>query len=281
MNKNRKNAIKKAATTKAAIYESFGIEYRTKDGKINVPVFGWIKPVLKFSNKKIGKVWAFSMLPREIDYTFSVNGKEYNICGTCYGTCRDPETGEITCYACAGHYQRHNVRASLGMNTWLARYALDFLKRAIMAQVIADKIDIVRVHVAGDFFNVEYVNAWREIAKAFPAVCFWTYTKNADAEKAFDDIENFHVVKSRVPGFGFNFGHCDYIIAMYDYLTKAGYSVYICKCGFDNTVHCDKCGACRNCDYVLFLEHSTSYKAEKDPLYSVLKKIVLAQADIM
>lgn len=277
MANRNKNTIKRE--TKKEIYASFGIQFDGK--KILAPVFGWIRPVLKKGNTKIGKVWAWSMLPREIAYTFTWSGKEYNICGTCWGTCKDPDTGEITCYACAGHYQRQSVRASLGINTFLARYCLDFLERAIKAQIEADNIQVCRVHVAGDFFSDQYVEMWQRVAESFPAVCFWTYTKNAAAESAFDFINNFHVVRSRIPGHGYNFGHCDYVIAMYDMLTAAGYKVYICKCGFDkeSPTHCDTCAACRSCDFVLFLEHSTSYKAEQDPLYPVLRAIVLNQSN--
>lgn len=276
MNRN----TKKMRTTKKDIYAAFGIEYRAKDGKILSPVFGWIKPLLKHGNTKIGLVWQLSMLPREISYTFTVNGKEHTVCGTCLSTCRDKD-GKITCYACAGHFQRHTVRASLGVNTWFARYALDFMRRAIMAQIAADKIEICRVHVAGDFFSIEYAEMWKGIAESYPAVCFWTYTKNAAAERIFDGVENFHVVKSVIPGKGFNYGHCDYIIALYDYLTKSGKSVYICLCGFDDSTHCDSCGACRTCDFVLFLEHSTDYKAKEDPLYPVLYKIAMSQKRIV
>ena len=154
--------------------------------------------------------------------------------------------------------------------------------RAIMAQIIADGIRVCRVHVTGDFFSMEYINMWREIAQAFPGVVFWSYTKNPVAEHAFDDIENFHVVPSKIPGKGYNYGHCNYILALFDYLTKKGFRVFVCMCGFDdeNPAHCDTCGACRTCDYVLFLEHSTNYNAKDDPLYPVLKALVLAQEKI-
>ena len=89
-----------------------------------------------------------------------------------------------------------------------------------------------------------------------------------------------NVVKSIIPGKGFNFGHCDYILGLYEFLRKTGKKVYICKCGIDKNQHCVNCGACRTCDYVLFLEHSTEYKAENDPLFPVLKGIVESQKDI-
>ena len=119
-------------------------------------------------------------------------------------------------------FQRANVRASLGINTFLARFALDFVKRAIVAQIEADNIGIIRVHVAGDFFSDAYVNMWRDIAVMFSKVAFWTYTKVEKYENAFDDIHNFNVVHSLIKGYGYNFGTCEYIITLYNALVAQG-----------------------------------------------------------
>lgn len=271
--------------TKKEIYAENGIEFtNANNGKIKAPVFGYIKPLMKNGNTKIGKgVFHFSTLPTDGIYTFTVNGKEYTTPGTCACTCRNEKTGKIDCYACAGHYSRHNVRASLGMNTILSRFFLDFVRRAITAQIIADKIRIIRVHVAGDFFSREYVEMWRGIAAAFPGVCFWTYTKVREYENAFNDISNFNVVKSIIPGRGYNFGECGYIIALYNELKAAGKSVYICLCEVsENAPHCYDCGACRTCDYVLFVKHSTpDYDAKKDALFPVLKALAESQKSVL
>jgi len=262
--------------TKAMIYAYFGIEYRASDGKIKAPGFGWIKPLMKNGNSKIGKgAFHFSTLPTTKAFTFIVNGIEYHAKGTCKCTCDD-------CYACTGHYVQNNVKASLGINTILCACHLDFVKRAIVAQIIADNVKIVRVHVAGDFNTFNYIDMWRDIAKTFSGiVVFWTYTKNEKAEHAFDDIINFNVVHSLIDYNGkkvFNFGTCSEILALYDYLKSQGKTVYICKCGFDDTQHCIDCGACRNCEHVLFVKHSTSdYDAKVDPLYNYTKEIVMSQ----
>lgn len=121
---------------------------------------------------------------------------------------------------------------------------------------------------------------WREIAIANPDVVMWSYTKNVKAETAFDDIDNVNIVKSIVRGFGFNFGHIDYIIKVYNALKAMGKSVYICRCGIDKNQHCVNCHACSKCEYVLFVEHSTDYKAEKDPRYNEIVELIEAQEDI-
>lgn len=265
--------------TRKEIFAQFGIEY--KDNKIKHNVLGFVRLPLVNGNDKIGKgCWHFSTLPTNITFLVRINGKEYELFGTCPCTCKDKD-GKTTCYATKGNYNYKSVKNALGMRTWLAYNDIDFLRRAIMAQIIADKILIVRIHVAGDFFSDLYIEMWKDIVKAFPHVVFWSYTKNIKAEKAFDDFDNINIVKSVVRGFGFNYGHIDYIIKVYNALKSAGKSVYICKCGIDKNQHCITCGACRTCEYVLFVEHSTDYKAEKDPLFPVFCDLVAAQDDIV
>lgn len=43
---------------------------------------------------------------------------------------------------------------------------------------IPKKATIIRVHVAGDYYNQAYFNAWMEVAKRLPSVIFYAYTKS-------------------------------------------------------------------------------------------------------
>lgn len=265
-------------TTKAAIYAAYGIEY--KGGKILAPLYGWINPLLINGNAKLGKgVYTWSMLATNEMITYFENGIKKQERGTCCCTCRDPETGEKTCYACGGCYLFNSTKLSLARKTILARLYLDFVKRAIMAQIKADHITICRIHASGDFFSAAYVEMWREICRENPACLFWSYTKNAVAESAFDDISNCNIVKSLIPGRGYNFGHCGYVMALYYELKAAGKSVYICRCGIDKTQHCTNCRHCAESDFVLFLEHGTSYKPEEDPLFPAFVALVESQQE--
>lgn len=38
-------------------------------------------------------------------------------------------------------------------------------------------IKVVRVHVVGDFYSVEYINKWIQIAQACPSTTFYSYTR--------------------------------------------------------------------------------------------------------
>lgn len=256
---------------KKEIYAAYGIQY--ENGKILSPVFGLINPLLVDGNAKLGKgVWTFSTLPGNMLYNVVINNMSYTVKGTCVCNCKG-------CYAMTGFYNMPGVKAANAMKTILARDYIEFVKNAIIAQIKAENIKLCRLHASGDFFSVEYIDMWREIVRECPDTLFWTYTKNADAVNAFDGFDNANIVKSIIPGKGFNFGHCDYILRVYKELKAAGNSVYICKCGIDKNQHCTNCKGCAKHDFVLFIEHSTSYKAEKDAAFPELKAIIESQSE--
>lgn len=263
--------------SKATIYNEFGIPYDHITGKIYHKLFGWIQPLLINGNDKLGRgVWTFSTLPTNMAYNVIIptpgygGSIELSIRGTCPVTCEK-------CYARRGRYTFQNVIQANARKTYFARYELDFMTRAILAQVRADRITICRIHASGDFCDAAYIDAWKHIVSACKDTIFWTYTKNIQAENAFNDLSNINVVRSVIPGIGFNFGHCDYIIRVYNALRSLGKRVYICRCGIDKNQHCTTCRGCVNNEIVLFIEHSTEYKADKDPLYNELKSIIESQ----
>lgn len=251
--------------SKAAIYKEYGIEY--KAGKILSPI-GWISELMIDGNSKIGKgVFHFSTLPGTKKFTANINGKDYQVKGTCICDC-------VGCYAMTGNYRFQSTINALAVRTIIAREYTDFCKRAILAQIKANDIKTVRIHASGDFFNFEYTAMWIEIVNACKDTLFWTYTKNKNAENAFSSFDNANIVKSVIPGIGLNFGHCDYIKSTFDKLKADNKSVYICRCGVDKNQHCTNCKGCATHDYVLFIEHSTSYKAAADPAFNELKNII-------
>ena len=257
--------------SKKEIYAKHGINY--KNGKIEAPVFGFINPLLVNGNEKLGKgVYTFSTLPTNQIFHVVINGMSFDVKGTCPCSC-------IGCYATKGFYNMPSVLAANAIKTILARDYLDFVVRAILAQIEAENIEFLRIHASGDFFSIEYIEAWKHIAKVANNTIFWTYTKNKEAENMFDGYANANIVHSLIKGYGFNFGHCDYIIRVYKALKKQGFKVYICRCGIDKNQHCNNCKGCSKNDYVLFVEHSTEYKAENDPCFEELKKIIEEQEE--
>ena len=242
---------------KKQIYAKHGIEY------INGKIIYHGQPIaelLKEGNSKTGKrVYTWSMLP----------GKE----GTCVCSCEG-------CYAMTGFYQMPNVKAALQQNTDIVNNDIEFFYNAVSAQLETIGSGEIRIHAAGDFNTknpAEYAYTWQRIAKENPSFLFWTYTKVKQFENLFADIPNANIVKSVINGIGYNFGHCDYIINVYKKLKAAGANVYICRCGIDKNQHCENCKHCATADFVLFIEHSTAYKAENDPAFDELKAIINAQ----
>ena len=259
---------------KAEIYKQYGIEY--KGGKILSPM-GWINPLLVNGNSKLGRgVWTFSTLAGNMMYTIKTKTEVFEVKGTCPCNCKG-------CYAQTGFYRMSSVLESLGVKTAIARCFTRFMRDAIVAQIKAEGISLCRIHASGDFFtdnltnNMQYINAWKDIAKACESCVFWSYTKNPIAEDAFKGIPNINIVRSVVHGFGFNFGRCAYILRVYKALQDMGKDVYICRCGIDKNQHCTNCKGCSKNEYVLFIEHSTDYKAEQDPLFPVLRDLIESQ----
>ena len=105
------------------------------------------------------------------------DGRRYNACPSA-GICAD------LCYARAGHFQHGTVLAAHQRNLM---YVLDDLP-GWEAQMTAElqhrryrppqdgKI-YVRVHDAGDYLSVPYLQAWLRIFSSAPQVTFYSYTK--------------------------------------------------------------------------------------------------------
>lgn len=243
--------------TKKEVYRKYDINF-IKDHILYNGIL--IPELLKSGNTKTGTHV----------YTWSLPAGR---CGTCKGTCPG-------CYALTGRYRTKTVIESLQRNLDIVNNDIDFFYRAVSAQLEFIGSGEVRIHAAGDFKTArpfEYANTWRRIAIERPDFLTWTYTKMEEFESLFNGIKNANIVKSIIPGVGLNYGHCDYILNAYNALKAAGKSVYICRCGIDPDQHCENCSHCATSEFVLFIEHSTDYKAAADPLFEQLKMIINSQ----
>lgn len=204
-------------TNKKAIYAKYGIQF--KNGKIYAPELGFIAELLKEGNSKTGKaVYTFSILPGTGKVEIDFNGKHIEVIGTCICNC-------VGCYAQTGFYKMNSVIQSMTINTWLVNNYPEFVENAINAQLEIIGRGEIRIHAAGDFNTKKpeiYTNMWRKIAEKNNTFRFWTYTKMKQYESLFDGLKNANIVKSIIPGIGFNFGHCGYIINAYYTLKELG-----------------------------------------------------------
>ena len=240
----------------------------------NGKVFG-ISALLVNGNEKIGKnIYHFSTLPGFVE--FPLNNFNYVAKGTCFCNCSG-------CYGQSGNYKRYkSTYALLALRTMYAKENTKDFAKQIIKEIQSKKIKYVRIHATGDFFSKEYAAAWLEIISTCKDCIFWTYTKSFgygfdDILNAINALPNANIVESVLPSCGFNFGHIDYILDSYYQLKAAGNNPYICRCGIDKNQHCNNCKGCSCHKYVLFIEHSTEYKAEKDPLYNDIKTLIDSQ----
>lgn len=297
----KKNITIETKQTKADIYRAHGITY--KNGRVLLPISGhyFTAPLLKTGNTKVCTP-AKELTPEDAK---EIKAATFGICHGCetftieevsetvrilmskigitefIGSCPCHCAG---CYVDSGNYNFPDNVAGRQIRLLLAKYFPEWTEAAIMAQIDADGIKQIRIHDAGDFFSVAYLNMWIRIIRTNRNVTFWTYTKNDAAKAAFDAEPNAFITPSITPE-GINYGTCEYILKLYKHLTAAGYRVKICACGTPYEQHCDRCNmGCKrigiDTDYVLFIMHSVKgYKAGKtDPeAYAQVLEIIRRQ----
>jgi len=117
---------------------------------------------------------------------------------------QDPESGKRTCpfagscakicYARKGFYAFGNVK-SAHAKRYYATKSEDFTDRMI-AEIKKRKVDIVRIHDAGDYYSRSYRDKWLQVMQELPDVRFYSYTKS---HTLFDEVtlpSNFDLIKS-------------------------------------------------------------------------------------
>ena len=122
------------------------------------------------------------------DFDFQHNGETVNTCPSALA-CRG------VCYAKQGRYAMPNVLNARKYNLELS------LQDHFAPMVIADlqrmrKVNTVRIHDSGDFYNQEYYNKWCHIAKALPHITFYAYTKTINMDLWSNKPDNLKITQS-------------------------------------------------------------------------------------
>lgn len=118
------------------------------------------------------------------------------------GTIVDGPDQKFRCFAASQEAVYSNVRKSRWHNFQLLTQAKLAGGVMAMAQLIKDslpaKFDKVRVHVSGDFFCMEYFQAWIAVAVSMPDKVFYAYTKSLPYWKANQHLipDNFRLTAS-------------------------------------------------------------------------------------
>lgn len=71
-------------------------------------------------------------------------------------------------YATAKNKRRQNLQAAMG-----ASFVAD-----MQAEIVSNKLSMVRIHESGDFYDQKYADKWFDIIRALPNVQFLAYTKS-------------------------------------------------------------------------------------------------------
>lgn len=91
-------------------------------------------------------------------------------------TCPMADTCKSFCYANKGAYAWPQVKQAYEYRFQMSRKP-EFVSMAIDALKRKKKLQKVRIHDSGDFYNKEYLYKWFAIAEALPNVEFYAYTK--------------------------------------------------------------------------------------------------------
>jgi len=112
---------------------------------------------------------------------------------------RDGKHTQFRCFSASQEVQYTNVYNSRKHNFDLLRN----LHHDDMFYMIDDSLPkdagIVRIHVAGDFFNQEYMHAWYAVALNNPRTLFYAYTKSLRywlSVREFPELWNFVLTAS-------------------------------------------------------------------------------------
>jgi len=254
------------STTKKAI-ENHGFRVYGNNVMINGNLFPL--PLVQ-GNTKLGTgVWHSSTLPtNKVITAVSPDGTTTTENGTCPTTCPG-------CYGTTGNYRYNSNKYIIMMRTRLLKNYPDIYFQLVSIQIENENIEKLRIHAVGDFLPGEALGFYN-VLKKYPHVKAWTYTKcNVSGDIALlDTLPNCNVVKSIIPGCGFNYGHVAYIANLFYMLKRQGKKVYICRCGIDENQHCSNCNGCSNHEFVLFIEHSTGYNAKNDYGYQKIVELI-------
>ena len=95
----------------------------------------------------------------------------------------------FACYAAKGHYRRNAVQAKYLRNL-RCTHEQSFIED-VTAEIRTWKIRVLRIHGSGDYYNLEYVQAWTEIARRNPQTRFYFYTRSWRVPELIEPLLRF------------------------------------------------------------------------------------------
>lgn len=149
-----------------------------------------------------------------------------------------------------------SARMKRYVNYSMTLHKMEELEELIVKQIKASRsVEYIRLHVGGEFYSLEYVQAWGRIVKRVkaikPDVKFYTYTKSLYT--GILQGYGINVVKSVYPDGSFNYAPVDEVIK-----SAKKHKGKVCPAtlrkvpdGFCGS----KCTLCMACENVFFVKH--------------------------
>lgn len=136
----------------------------------------WLKQTF---GKRKAKVYSFSILSG-VDCPFAKECKSRAVeTGKGNRTIQDGPHTKFRCFSATQEMQYDAVYFNRLHNHNLIHSCKDEWEMAdAIGDAIPDDAGVVRIHIAGDFFNHTYFRAWMIVASRFPQVLFYAYTKS-------------------------------------------------------------------------------------------------------
>ena len=133
--------------------------------------------MLKFSftNAKLAKGIASLSLPSGFSCPFAKDCLSKANRET--GKITDGPTTEFRCFSASQEAAYKNVRLARWHNFDLLK-GKNVSEMASLIQEALPMVQMIRIHVGGDFFSQAYFDAWSAVAKANPLMVFYAYTKS-------------------------------------------------------------------------------------------------------
>lgn len=167
-------------------------------------------------------------------------------------TCPNCKDCAATCYAMKAYRMYPSCRSSWGANYDLSKRP-EFVDAVCMEiEKLGKKIDVVRIHASGDFYDVQYYEKWIEIAKRNPHISFYAYTKVLPVYARYQENHpaNFNLILSFVDGH-LNYGDKDFC----SHLTE-DHGAFLCPAYKGSSVRCGiDCKYCITKSTPCFLIH--------------------------
>lgn len=167
--------------------------------------FGEPNAKLKSLTKKLGKKLKTFSLPS--GHTCPGAKECLSKADRTTGKIKDGKDTEFRCFQASAEAVYPSLRAMVwhnfdlikGAMTDAWRYKKDKVQAMadLICKSLPDKFDILRVHVGGDYFSKEYLEAWIEVAKRNPDKVFYSYSKSLHFFKQYALPENLILTASR------------------------------------------------------------------------------------